>query len=648
MMLLSFMKINSFSFLKPYLKTYIYLCIYSTMRDFLFTTYFLIASLAFSLTAIAQEESFQTESTTANPVSTLSDSTAQTKNKGKFARLLYESIVQEQNDKTKNNIIPEERLEQYENVAHLKGKRIANIHILPLKPWGANFSDTTQVVDKKILNTLNNLSTPTHVRTINRSLFIKTGDKLDPEQLLDNERVLRALPFIRDAQILATLSPTDTNEVNLTVMTKDIFSYGLDGSYSSLNKWELSVYNKNMFGQGHELKTSLIHNGDENIRNGYDLQYQVNNFTGTYSNIGIGYTHSYQKQGFNATIDRPFLRTDTKWGGSVKYYRYWESNDFYDSSYDLDGFKMNYLTFDSWCGYAFDLPNKRNLGTKQLILSARYRELEFFDRPTAGEDGNQLYANSNLILGSISLADRYYIRDNLVREFGTTEDMPKGYFHELVIGYDDNEFLKRWYAHLFLSSGNLIKYRPSYLYVSAGVGTFFNSRKMEQGEISFRFNYISKQLNFLNRSMRYSIDANYLNGINRFDQEYITINDEYGIRGFNSKEVRGQKKLSVKSEMLFFLKQKVLGFNIAAFAQLDVGLIGYKKQSILSQDYYTGFGGGIRIRNDNLIFGTIQIRLTCYPKHPGDQSLFGFQLREDDGDIPYDFQPRMPQPLEYK
>lgn len=621
----------------------------------------LLVTLCFNFSAKAQtplsiddlKEKLSKEAITENLLKerkdiVLSDSAINNINKKRLPRLLYESIVEQQNEQTENTVIHDERLEQYKNLEMLKGKKIGSIRVLPLPVWGIDFSDTTQVEKSQLGDFLNNLPSHTREQTVKRNVFIELGEELDPERLLENERVLRSLPFIRDAQILAQPSLRDTNEVNLVVMTKDVLAYGITGSYSSLNKWTGTVYNRNMFGQGHELRGSWIHNASEEIHDGYNFQYKIHNFTGTYSNFGIGYTRNYQQEGMNATLDRPFLRTDTKWGGSAKFYRYWNSNSIYGSPYDLDGFKVNYATFDAWTGYAFELPSNKGLGENQLVISARYRQYDFYDRPDPGEDGNQIYANSNMILGSVSLANRYYIRDNLIQDFGNTEDMPKGFFHELVVGYDNNEFINRWYAHAFLSSGDLVKYRSSYLYLSGGIGSFFNLHKMQQGELRLQLNYISKQLKTFNRSMRYFIDLKYLNGVNRFEQEYITLNNDYGLRGFSSNEVRGQKKIALRSDVLLFHKRKVLGFNTASFAMLDVGIIGAKNKFLLGQDYYAGIGGGIRMRNDNLIFDTIQIRLIWYPKYPSDQSPFDFQFKEGNPTLPYDFQPRMPETLEYR
>lgn len=579
---------------------------------------------------------------------TLSDSIIQAIKAKKLTRFIYESIVEEQNKKTKNNASENKRLAQYNTLSILDGKKIIDIQIHPINAWENNQADSSSTLNNKMWHSLNLITTTTTKNTIKRNIFVKIGDPLNPEKVLENERILRTLPFIRDAQIIAEPSPNDSSSVILTVITKDIFPYGITGKYSSISKWDATLYNKNIFGQGHEVRSTLIHNASEKIDNGVDFQYKIQNFTGSYSNVNFGYTHSYEKEGFMAILDRPFLRTDTRWGGSMKFYRYWQSNSFYDSPYSLNGFKIDYAAFDTWGGYAINLSPSKKIGETQLVISGRYRQLDFFKRPEAGNDGNQIYANSNLILGSICLANRYYIRDNLVRGFGTTEDIPKGYFHELVVGFDNNEFTDRWYSHLFLSTGNLINKRSSYLYLSAGIGTFFNSTKMEQGELQLHANYISKQIEVLNRSARYFFDLNYLNGLNRFNQEYITINNTYGIRGFSSDEIKGQKKLSLKSEMMFYLKRKIIGYNIATFALADIGFIGQKNHLLLNQDFYAGIGGGIRLRNDKLIFGTIQLRLTLYPKHPSDQSLFGFQLSEDNSSFLYEFQPRMPEPLEYR
>jgi hypothetical protein len=81
------------------------------------------------------------------------------------------------------------------------------------------------------------------------------------------------------------------------------------------------------------------------------------------------------------------------------------------------------------------------------------------------------------------------------------------------------------------------------------------------------------------------------------------------------------------------------------FSFFDLGIIGSNKKMIFTQDYYAGLGMGIRIRNENLVFKTILIRLAYYPNHPADMGGVGFILEEQSRTRFYSFQPRKPEPI---
>lgn len=48
----------------------------------------------------------------------------------------------------------------------------------------------------------------------------------DPSIIAYNEKWLRDLSYIQDAKIMAMMTPYDTNQVDIIVVTKDLFSYG--------------------------------------------------------------------------------------------------------------------------------------------------------------------------------------------------------------------------------------------------------------------------------------------------------------------------------------------------------------------------------------------------------------------------------------
>jgi hypothetical protein len=236
----------------------------------------------------------------------------------------------------------------------------------------------------------------------------------------------------------------------------------------------------------------------------------------------------------------------------------------------------------------------------------------------------------------------------MVSSFGVTEDIPKGFLHEWAFGFDNNEFTDRWYSHLYFSTGSLIRYKPSYLFASVGVGGFFNSQRLEQGQIEFKSNYISRLYNVGQQRFRQFVRLRYLCGLKRFDEETLYLKDEDGIRGFYSEVATGKKRLALNLETVLFTRKTVAGFNVAFFGFGDLGIIGSEKKSVFRGDYYSGIGGGIRIKNENLVFRTIQIRLAYYPNHPVDNSGFGFIFTEMGHNDFYSFQPRKPETLRYK
>ncbi|MBN2635028.1 MAG: hypothetical protein JXR61_02075, partial [Prolixibacteraceae bacterium] len=97
-----------------------------------------------------------------------------------------------------------------------------------------------------------------------------------------------------------------------------------------------------------------------------------------------------------------------------------------------------------------------------------------------------------------------------------------------------------------------------------------------------------------------------------------------------------------------FLKREFYKFNIALFGFGDAGVIGPRNQFILSQQYYSGLGAGIRLHNENLVLKTLQLRLAFYPFHPNDVQFVGFILEEQLKRQFYSFEPQQPMPIAFE
>ena len=560
----------------------------------------------------------------------------------KVTKWLYDWIIASKSDSVNQKVL------SYEYYRTFEGKVIGSITIKSLDVFGPDFSDTTKTATIWLEKTANKLHSKSNLSVIKKNLWIKKGQLVDPELIMDNERLLRSLPYLKDVRIIIKPSPLNDNLVDLLILTKDVFSFGLSGSVGSINKGEVGIYDKNIFGIGHEIGVKLIGNTDLVPHIGLEAYYGINNFDGNFVNFMAGYANNYIRDGFFISFERDFLRPQSVYAGGLTAYRSFRANNINLNDLVTSPTPLDYLYLDAWYGRRLKREINSDDDRFQVNVSGRVRYTSFNDRPLPDANNKQFFANSTLYLGSVSFSHRSYERDHLIYSYGITEDIPKGYLHELVFGYDHNEFGDRWYSHLFLSTGNLFRNKPFYFYTSLGIGTFWKPTGTEQGMADFKANFISPLFVIWNSPTRQFIKLNYTRGINRFEIENLLLRDKDGIRGFGSEIGKGKQRLALNVENVFFQKRSIVNFRTAFFSFFDVGIVGPANESIFKQNYYAGIGLGLRIRNENLIFKTIQIRLAFYPNHPSDVSSFGFLMDEISKTRFYSFQPRGPEPLRFE
>jgi len=560
-----------------------------------------------------------------------------------LTKWIYDKLIRT----TKDAINPD--LQSYEYYRTFEKKIIGSITIKSLEVFGPNLNDTTKTATLWLEKTANKLHSKSNLSVIRKNLWIKEGQALDPNLVMDNERLLRSLPYIKDVRIIIKTRENNDDMVDILILTQDVFSFGFSGGIGSINKGEIGIYDKNVLGIGHEIGTRLVAHTSKTPHIGFEAYYAINNVNGNFINFSAGYANTYLSNGFFISFERDFLRPQSVYAGGLTALRSFRSDKINPNDLVTSESPLNFLYLDGWYGRRLKLGINPNDNRFRVNLSGRIRYTSFYDdRPLPDTNNNQYFAKSTFYLGSLSFSQRSYVRDYLVYSYGITEDIPKGYLHELVFGYDHNEFGDRWYSHIFLSTGNLFKSKPYYLYTSLGAGSFWKQTGLEQGMADFKVNFISQLFNVWNVEARQFIKLNYTIGINRFEIEKLSLSNSAGIRGFGSHLETGKQRLTLNIENVFFQKRSILNFQTALFSFFDIGIIGSADQSIFKQNYFAGIGVGLRIRNENLIFKTIQLRLAYYPNHPSDVSSFGFIFDEVSKTRFYSFQPRGPEPLRFE
>ena len=537
----------------------------------------------------------------------------------------------------------------------MQGKTISKINVTALEAFGPTTEDTTKQAKSWIERTANAIHTKSNLNTMQKMLMFSTGDTINPELMYENERIIRSLPYIRDVRFLLEQDTINPDYVNVHVITKDRFSFGASGHISGgTSSADFEIYNNNIFGVGHEISLRLdAHlNRQPNMLNrqsnmGFETFYTINNIRGKFINISTGYMDTYLREGFSFVLNKPFITPSIKWGYGSSASRMYRTNHIYDSDPFKSENSLSLSLLSAWVGRSFQIKPEYANGS-QIVISAAFYNRTFFRRPDFRLTDNEYFSNSIFYLAGITFTQRKYIQDQLVYSYGITEDIPKGFKNELVYGYDNNEFGNRHYLHLSLSNGNFLINRDNYLYLTGSIGGYFRNNTFSQGQIQGSMSYISRRIKAGRKTFRLFLKSNYLQGINRFEIENINLSQNDEIRGFKSLKTIGKQKLSADLEYVLFLRKEILKFNIALFTFADVGVIGSNKKLIFTQDYYSGFGLGLRLHNENLVLKTFQLRLAFYPLRPDDMRFMGFAINEQLKNNFYSFEPKAPQPLVFR
>lgn len=548
--------------------------------------------------------------------------------KTRFSRQVYRLFFRDVYNKgTKGEVseIEENPFAKYE------GLTIGNITIQSLEILGESVYDTTRKGNKLEHFISKNLHTDTRHKIIRKSLLLfSEGDEINPDQLRDNERLLRSSPTILDARIIVVPRTTPNWIVDVIVLVQDMWSLNVSGSLSGPRSIRVGVDNINVRGYAHSHYNAIRWNALDTLqkfqfRSVYTIPYIANTFiTGQASFI---WERDLKQQSLR--FSRSFVRVSTKYAGAAEigHYRIQEYRRLLENSTNVLSYPVSYNYYDFWIGRAFVVPFLRRglRDNTRFVVAFRTNSYEYIKRPEVRADTNKIYWNRKATLMSVGYSNRKYERDLLVYGFGRTEDVPIGSLFALTLGKESTQFGQRGYGGAQYASGHYLPRKLGYLYGLINFGSYFQTGKAQQGLIEAQLNYFSHLKPLGLSYFRQFVNLRYTSGINRDPLETLNINREDGIRGVSSDQLIGTRRLTLGLESVLFSLKSILGFRIAHFMFADLGMVTGDR-SIFKSRIYQGYGVGFRLRNENLTINTFQVRIGYYPNIPGLASPFRFGL----------------------
>ncbi len=512
-----------------------------------------------------------------------------------------------------------------------QGKIIRHIYVEPVN-FDRSFKDTSQLDKSKAAKIGNRLHKSTRKFVIRDNLFIEENRPLNAFKLADNERYIRSLDYIHDARLVIDTLTDNPDSVDITVYTKDLFSIGGGGASNGLNHITTDLYDANFGGMGQRLEATTLYDYTRNPNFAYGGLYKKENVLHSFADATVGYsvmnissyTHEEETTEY-INITRQLVSPYSRFAGGLMI----SHNEAYDVYHSPDSIlnRYKYNLFDAWAGYNIGI-NKltatNNTIRDRRFLSFRYYNRNFLELPAqVGNRFDPIYNSSQAVLAQFTFFRQDYYKTQYIYGFGTTEDLPYGYNIAVTAGWHKQINLERPYAGLnvseYIASG-----RGDFIQLFLRSGGFLYNNKVQDGSFLIGATAFSRIFFWNSTKIRQYINTSYTHLYNRVTYAPLTINNYYGLRGFLSDSAYGSRRLSVQLETEFYLKYKVLGFQFAPFPYGDLSLITPENAPYSHSSLYSSVGGGVRARNENLVFETIELRAYFFPVAPN--NMRGFKV----------------------
>lgn len=488
-----------------------------------------------------------------------------------------------------------------------EGRIIRNIEIIRLNAFGTNIDNPTAKDPSKAEKILNSTYTKTKTFILNKYLLFRDGDPVSALEMADNERLLRELPFVDDARI--TIVAVDSNFADVAVIIREKYPYGAGVKLDDVDAGMIKIFDNNLAGLGHELTLTASYDFGEYDYPGFGIRYSVKNILRSFTDLDLEFSDGLGTTIVGGALSRDFITSETR------YALYASIRTTYTTE-DLDTMltpsPLRFTWQDYWAARSFILD--RNSVTR-LIFTGRYMHNNVFARPEINESSYYRLQSYKQVTGSVAISSQRFINTSLIYSYGRTEDIPYGYMIELLGGRENNEFKWRTYAGLKMAYGNIFT-GIGYIYAGAGINTFYNQGKTEQGMLNVSLRYFTPLMQAGRSRVRTFANIYYTRGFNRYTDECLYLRSSELVRGFRNDSISGGTRIVFSLEPVLFISKPVVGFRLAPFVFTDIGIL--VREGFTAGGYYAvpALGAGIRIRNDQLVMNTLQIRFAWYPKTP--------------------------------
>ncbi len=509
-----------------------------------------------------------------------------------------------------------------------QGKIIRKIYIRRIS-FERSIYDTTRSFRNTVTKIADKLHKDTRSVVIRNNLFFRENRPLNPYKLADNERYIRDLDFILDSKIRVIPINGSSDSVDVEVITRDVFSLGARARVRGVDRFAVGIYDANLMGLGQRLQGDFLFDRERDPLVGKEFRFSRSSLGGSLVNLAVGYTElnngrslgEENEYAYFFRLSRPLVSPYSRFAGEVELSSNWSQNVF--NGADSLFRRYHYNAQDYWVGYNIGTSTNMNDRSRHFV-ALRYHQQRFSRQPDQEFQRSRLiYNNNRFLLGEVIFYNQNFYKTNYVYGFGRTEDIPYGQTITFTGGWSEDIGQKRFYAGMSAIK-RIVRPSGRFYDIEAGAGTFFNGDQTEDGVMFVRGQFYSKLYDIKKSKIRHQLGGGYARAFNNRVRELLTLNNE--LRGFGADSLFGFQRFSLRTETTVFTPLQFVGFRFAPFLSLEGAYLKQKIPMGSEGTFFWGTTGGIRIRNENLIFGTIEFRAFYYPKTVPGVDVLAFKV----------------------
>jgi hypothetical protein len=207
--------------------------------------------------------------------------------------------------------------------------------------------------------------------------------------------------------------------------------------------------------------------------------------------------------------------------------------------------------------------------------------------------------------------------------------VPEGIDVSITTGWTRKQQRTRNYAGIGLNY-RYFNAKDNYFNYTLKFGGFNYAGKSEDIDLLANLEFFTNLRTYKKFKQRNFITIGISRQFNTKLNEPLFLDSQYGLTEFSNDSLfAGDLRATIQAESVFFTNWSLIGFKFAPFVFGNAAFLAGDAPEAYGKQFFPSLGGGVRTRNESLIFGTLEFRAFYFPTGNFYQEHFRFEFQSN-------------------